>query len=224
MQKMEALLRESLHGIADQLVPTPEFDERVHRRMARHRRRQTAAAGLVAVAVLVAGGFGLTLALRWAGDHRPTVAPVPATTVAGNSPCEFAPVRPTYLPWLRPGQRVPAPQPSHVSPDAAAANPDTAALTWSRPGWETPPRVSYVQLRKETPTSFGGPGEQVPVAVSGAGSGQYHEGESPGSGVIAWDTGASRCGQVVLELQAPDLTRQQAKVELLRIARSLSPG
>jgi hypothetical protein len=219
MREVEELLRQSLRAVADQLDPTPELEERVRRRVRRRERRRTAMAALAAAAVLVAVGFGLPFALVRSHRDRPAVAP-PSTTAGTADHCDLPALRPTYLPWLEPDQPVPVPRASYD--DAGAANPDAATLTWSRPGWEVPPKVSYLLLKRETPQSFSGPGKSVPVAVPGAGSGQYYEGEAAGGGVIIWDTGGTRCGQLVLELEAPDLTSGQARVELLRVARSLS--
>ena len=138
---------------------------------------------------------------------------------SGPAPgCEFI-LRPAYLPWLAPGEPLPPPQEGR-GPDPGS---DSADLYWFRTaGIEAP---YYVGLRVETKMHLSGPGKPVPVEVGSDDSGDFYDlGPPGGSGVVVWDLGGERCNYVALELTTSgELTLEQARAELTKIARSLQP-
>ncbi len=97
----------------------------------------------------------------------------------------------------------------------------SANLYWQRPGSTT----KYVRLaRQSTMTGGGGPGERVAVEVAGEPFGELYEGEAPGDQLIYWNTGVLTCSEFVLELSTTDdLSRQESKDTIIKIARSFEP-
>lgn len=141
-----------------------------------------------------------------------------ATTGDGRRRCDFSSVRPTYLPWLREGEPVPAPN-KYYGPDEAAW------LDWRRPDWKQAESPYYVVLRRDSDftTSSGRlvPGTRIPEADE---PGRLYSGEVGFSPVIVWYlVGATSCEWLTLELSAPGMGREQAELEIAKMARSLEP-
>jgi hypothetical protein len=152
----------------------------------------------------------------WQGSPSPDPPPSPAD--AGG--CPFPSVRPTYLPWLSAGEDVPPPRMSHASEEGGSS----ASLEWRNPNWEQGIPPSYVTLRRQTEPNLGAPGDPVAVTIDGSDEGGFYEGEVPGDAAISWVIpNATSCSTVALELVAPDMSRSEAKREIVKIAESLRP-
>lgn len=145
-------------------------------------------------------------------------APASASSVDGGARCEYASVRPAYLPWLKPGKAAPRPQTYH-GPD------DAAWLDWRRPHWAEEDAPYYVVLRRDSQftTSSGHlvPGTRLPETAE---RGRLYSGEVGFSPSIVWFlVGAPSCEWLTLQLAAPGMSRRQAENEIVKIARSLEP-
>jgi hypothetical protein len=143
---------------------------------------------------------------------------------ASNSPvtCPFPSVRPTYLPWLEPGEPVPPPRVyQYVEPD----DPNMASfLDWRSPldKGTTPPY--YVILYRQSDPNLSAPGLSVSVSIEGSGPGDLHEGKGPGEAAIFWVIpNVTSCSTVILSMNAPDMSGQRALKEIVSIAESLRP-
>ncbi len=68
----------------------------------------------------------------------------------------------------------------------------------------------------------GGAGDDVAVAIPGADSAQFYEGEAPGMAFLVWETGEAECGEIGLQLVASEMTRAQAREEIVKVAKSLA--
>ena len=150
--------------------------------------------------------------------QSPTPAPTPQPTSSpspedGAETCDFPSFQPTYLPWLKEGELIPEPD--------AFYDGDSATLYWQWPGSTT----KYVRLARQSTTIGGsGPGEPVDRDVAGDPIGDLYEGETPGDQAIYWNTGGATCSEFVLELTTTeDLSRQESKEAIIKIARSFQP-
>lgn len=133
-------------------------------------------------------------------------------SVQDSDYCEPPPVEPTYLPWIDAREAIPEPEASH-GPD------DATTLMWPRPDSMEP---YYVLLRRTSTRTGGGPGEEISVSIPGAHSAEFYEGEAAGMAFLVWDTGEPYCGEIGLQLVATDMTRAQARGEILKVAKSLT--
>jgi hypothetical protein len=110
---------------------------------------------------------------------------------------------------------------SHASEEGGSS----ASLEWRNPNWEQGIPPSYVTLRRQTEPNLGAPGDPVAVTIDGSDEGGFYEGEVPGDAAISWVIpNATSCSTVALELVAPDMSRSEAKREIVRIAESLRPA
>jgi hypothetical protein len=134
------------------------------------------------------------------------------SSVPDSEHCEPPPVEPTYLPWIARGEAIPEPEVSK-GPD------DATTLKWVRPDSPDP---SYVLLRRTSIRTGGGLGDEVPVSIPDVQSAQFYEGEVAGMAFLVWDTGELSCGEIGLQLVATDMTRAQARDEILKVAKSLT--
>lgn len=178
---------------------------------------RTISSRVLAIALVALAGCGSdtdTDARRASpGDSRQ--APATYGPAEGSEFCPFAPVRPTYLPWLRARDAVPRPQESY-GPDEDS---DDADLYWFREG----SGPYYVGLKRKTEFHGSGPGKPVSVRIDGAG-GELYESVGPSHMAIIWDTGADRCNYIVLDLDTSgELIRSDAEAEILKVAESLRP-
>jgi hypothetical protein len=149
-------------------------------------------------------------------DSKPSPAPASATP-SGRTRCDFASVRPTYLPWLKAGEDVPPPR-KYYGPDEAAW------LDWRRPDWARQEEAPYyVVLRRDSQltTSSGQlvPGTRLPGVAE---PGRLYSGEVGFSPAIVWFlVSAPSCEWLTLQLSAPGMSREQAESEIAKIASSL---
>src|SRR5205823_1039870 len=148
-------------------------------------------AGLIVVAV----------AILTACQSSPSPDPPPSPAAAGD--CPFPSVRPTYLPWLSPGEEVPPLLMDRATSEDAGSY---AALDWRNPYWKKAIPPYYVVLRQQTTPNLGAPGDLVPVTIDGSDEGGFYEGEVPGDAAISWVIpNVTSCSTITLELVGPDL-------------------
>jgi hypothetical protein len=135
--------------------------------------------------------------------------------------CPFASVRPTYLPWVEPGEDVPPPDAHQVRGDGGV---DYALMDWRNPRWKEELPPYYVELVRKSEPVLGGSTQSVKVSIEGSGEGVLYEGETPNTPSIVWVIpNVTSCSTVVLRLVAPDMTREQATDAIVKIAESLEP-
>jgi hypothetical protein len=153
--------------------------------------------------------------------------------------CEYASLRPTYLPWRKRGEKVFAPHPFHGSEGEAW-------LYWLRTDWARRWRANYhlalirdsrfttrvpgPPFREATllynSQAATGPGELVPgTRIQGAKEpGRLYSGEVGFSPSIVWFlVDAPSCKWLTLQLTAPGMSREKAEDEIVKIAKSLRP-
>lgn len=138
--------------------------------------------------------------------------PLPPSEKQDPDHCDFPALRPTYLPWLAAGKPVPSPTESYDEQI------NRAALWWRDP------RVPYgeggVGLTVYTHFPLSSE-EETDIDIKGV-AGQLHRlDESPDLVSLHWDLPTSSCNFLELVLVAPNLTKDEAVQELLKIARSL---
>jgi hypothetical protein len=134
----------------------------------------------------------------------------------GSVECPFPTILPTYLPWLQAGEEVPAPYKDRF--EAGEAH-----LAWVPDGKHR----ALVTLRRYT-GERGGPGGAVPVTYDGA-EGFLYVGEGAESANIAyvaivWHHRDGPCNMTALALDAPQLSLDEGKEEIRKIAESLTPN
>lgn len=146
---------------------------------------------------------------------RPAGSVSPVSQDTASPQCEFPSTRPAYLPWLPADETVPHPLRDTLEGEAR--------LIWraGSPGWEG----AYVILRVFTADSIGRT-ESVPVVYGGTEGfvsiGEGAEDEDVADVGIVWVNGDGDCNTMALVLFAPALSLEQGKVEVEKIAESLS--
>lgn len=133
--------------------------------------------------------------------------------------CPYAPVVPTYLPWLKRGEEVPAPASRHTVTEEASY----AILDWPNPNWkEDLHSTYYVKLVRTTQYNLTAPGTPVMTHIEGWDAGELHDGKQPGEASVTWVIpNETACSTVSLWFSAPDMTRKQARREATKVAESL---
>ena len=148
----------------------------------------------------------------------PTQPPVPhirGAQQASPASCPYPSVRPTYLPWLDPGQQIPAPEAHREVGDEGISY---AFLEWRNPAYQ----VSVVRTSQY---NLGAPGVHVDMSIEGSDPGELYDGKQPGDTSVYWVIpNIALCSTVALWFSAEDLTRHQARREVRRIAESLRPA
>jgi hypothetical protein len=158
----------------------------------------------------------LTILVLAVGCGNDEAAPRPDAAATATDPdaagvsgrCDFPPFRPTYLPWLEPGEPIPVP-----GRDRFAG--------YAQLGWHA--SDAYVVLWRVSDT-MGGPGEPAPALPNGA-EGYLYEGSSDehADWAVIWaDVQADGCNQTTLSLVSRRLTEQEGKKAILRIAATLA--
>lgn len=115
------------------------------------------------------------------------------------------PVRPTYLPWVRSGARIPEPR--------VTTRRREQTLYWGRPG-----AMTYVILRANSEEP-GEPGTATGIRIRGA-EGELYAGESPTSASVLWNIEGA-CPLLTLQLHEPSMEPGEGRRKVLRIADSL---
>lgn len=195
----------------------------------RMRRRRRAFIATAAAVLLLGAVPGLPALLRvfesnsssvrsGGNGKRSDAEPTPKLSPTQTGQCSFPSVRPTYLPWLSPSERIPEPDASHLAHTDASGNEvaDLAYLDWGSSG----PESIGLTLSREDELR-GGPGEPTGVTLFGA-EGYLYTGPEPGEASILWNTEDEPCNLLSLHLRAGGVfTTRQAIAEVLRIATSL---
>jgi hypothetical protein len=134
-------------------------------------------------------------------------SPVAEPTATPPERCAAPDVRPTYLPWLKPGEKIPRPTESYDEEI------DRAQLTWGDPDAEAGVGLTVYPLPR-----WSGAGD-IGIELYGV-KGRLHALDEGGLVGINWDI-PGRCNFVELNLYAPGLSIGKAVVQLMMIARSL---
>jgi hypothetical protein len=159
---------------------------------------------------------------------------VPSGTAAETPDdiCDFPSVRPRYLPWLPSGQPIPGPERSQSADGGGpqGLDPGYSTLSWSngditRPG--TDPHVGGVHLWRATQSVGSFPSDpQVPALPDGS-TGRFYASEGGGGDwIIVWgdpipDVTDDICSETALVVNFPNLSKAEAKSEIIRIAETL---
>jgi hypothetical protein len=134
-----------------------------------------------------------------------------AATPTPDERCDFAPVEPTWLPWLKEGEPVPSPVRSYDE-----------MIDRAQESWDAPDSSTGVGLTRYTLHPGSGAGEYIGADI-GRVHGFLHESEGGGL-VIVWNLHEQDCNYVELILTPrPELSVEEAKAELVRVAESLQP-
>ncbi len=189
--------------------------------MTRLRKHRLAASALCFVLLLGACASATESRGQATYGFRPTTSP---------ATCNFPSYRPTYLPWIAPGESVPDPTRDLTSAGGGpqGLDPGYAQLVWafgdiSTPGGPALKGTSTLWRSTESVGSF--PIDpQVPSLPDGSG-GRFHEGET-GDWSIVWSDASEStyddpCSETTLGLTMPNLTNEEQRQELVKIARSL---
>jgi hypothetical protein len=146
--------------------------------------------------------------------------------------CDFSSFRPTYLPWLSPRQPIPAPETARSADGGGpqGLDPGYSTLSWSngdvtRPG--TDREVGAVHLWRATQSVGSFPIDpDVPALPDGSTGRLYASEGGGGDWSIVWgdptpDVTDDDCSETALVVHFPNLTKTEAKREVIRIAESL---
>jgi hypothetical protein len=152
----------------------------------------------------------LVVALVRAAESVPYTSGDPASAYRQ---CRAPTVRPSYLPWMKPGEPIPGPK---VSYDAEI---DRAQLSWTDPNY--PEGQAGVGLTLYTLSPMGNLGEPTDIVLDGV-TGHLHRADEGGLVSISWNLNTSECNFMELVLAAPDLPKRVAINQLMKVARSLS--
>jgi hypothetical protein len=159
----------------------------------------------------------------------PAIRPSPsmhagAGVAQGGSPlaCPYPSVRPTYLPWVEPGEDIPEPD-AHSAPGDDGIS--YAFLDWTDPHDAMGHFHYKVTLVRTGQYNLGAPGTPVDVSIEGSDPGELYDGKQPGEASIYWVIpNVTACSTVAIWFSSQDMTRKQAREEIKRIARSLRPA
>ena len=173
------------------------------------------------MAVVAATGVMLA-ACDWGAEpphpSKSSGGPGSVALPVGTRGCPFAPVWPTYLPWLGQGQAVPFP--------LAGRSLDTgdSVLTWAPGGTNAAPSgpgqaVTLIRTGRPVDATAGTP---VPVWIEGSSIGLLRNDVPPGTATIAWSLPAV-CPTVSLQVFEPGRSGLSVRAIALRVARSLRP-
>lgn len=161
---------------------------------------------------------------RSGGDPNRTADPAPRGQSLASENCPQAAYRPSFLPWLEPGEEVPAPEESYPEHEDSSGNsvPASTHLMWIPPdGFVPEGKGPYNVVLVREDELQGGPGEPTGIAIEGV-EGLLYTSVHPGEAAILWDLDQEPCNLISLRIQASEvLTRSQAEKEILRIADSL---
>lgn len=135
----------------------------------------------------------------------------PTTSGSPTEACPYVEARPTYLPWLDKGEKVPEPQ--------TAVRNRTSYVAWSA-GGDDPSEQKSVVLRRDSEPR-GGKGEPVPVRLEGADGYYYAAPESSSTASVLWQTDSPSCDLITLSLSLPGSDQGGLREEILKIVKSL---
>lgn len=223
--------REELRRAAGSCPTGPDI-RRIQQRgeLLRRRRRAVSAIGAIVLCAAIWGVLGNVAIFEEAnstrgqapeGNRNIAAAASPTSTTEESDGCNFAPVRPTYLPWLEPSREIPAPEKSDPGPGSGSAD-----LTWFKPTETAPFYVSLRQSTESTQVNPSPPANPVPVWIHNV-QGDL-EVIASGDVAITWAAPLDdfeTCNFVVLELTTSGrLSTQEAKEEVIKVAESFRSG
>lgn len=230
-----------LKRLRDHHLPPPRGFDRLSARRGRRRRSQRMLATGLGLGLFAALAGGLVWVVLRAEQVRPGTSPqqpiatAPSAEPSPESACVFPPYRPTYLPWLDSGEPVPEPDFRRLPGGGPQGlDPAYAILSWYygdviNPGG--PKLKGTLSLRRSTEPPGAFPTDpEVPPLPDGSFGGRLSRAPDspPGSGdwSITWaDESPSQfndgCGETTLTLSLPNLTSEEVRNELLRVATSL---
>jgi hypothetical protein len=173
-----------------------------------------------ATAILAACDSGTAPAIR----PSPSMGAGVGVAQGSASPpaCPYPSVRPTYLPWVEPGEEIPEPDAHSAVGDEGVSY---AFLTWTDPP-EAMGHFRYkVSLVRTGQYNLGAPGSPVDVSIEGSDPGELYDGKQAGEASIYWVIpNVTACSTVAIWFSAPDITWKQARAEVRKIAESLRPA
>jgi hypothetical protein len=110
----------------------------------------------------------------------------------------------------------------HIVTDEASY----AILEWLNPRSKKEVHPSYkVTFVRTTQYAFGGSSVPVRTPIDDWGPGDLYDGKQPGEASAWWIIpNVTGCSAVALWFSAPDMTRKQARSEVIRIVESLRPA
>jgi hypothetical protein len=164
-------------------------------------------------------------------ESGPVVISSPSATASpeARENCQFPRYRPSYLPWVDPGRDVPVPGRDRLPGGGPQGlDPAYAILIWgfgdiSEPG--APKLEGTLSLWRSTESVGAIPADrEVPLLPDGA-SGRFYRG-SDGPWSIVWvdpfpSPYEDPCSETTLSLTMPQLSPEQQRRELVRVADSL---
>lgn len=175
------------------------------------------------------------------GDYEPAWQPAPVGSTASKEEetsaeaCAFPSVRPTYLPWLAPGQAIPRPEMEKWAEreDGIQTEPGYSILSWSNgdvtnPG--TSRDIGSIALWRTTESVVSFPTDDEVPALPDGSTGRLHASEGGGADwSIVWgdstpDVTGDDCSETTLVAYFPNLSKAEGKQEIIKIARSLVPA
>jgi hypothetical protein len=143
--------------------------------------------------------------------------------------CQFPEWRPTYLPWLGPGDPVPEPVTDRSSsgggPDGT--DPGYSMLVWGYGDISTSagPRLEgTVALWRSTESVGALPVDPDVPQLPDGGEGRFYEGEANDWAIVWGDVpgdSEDMCDETVLTLTMPHLSSENQRTELVEVAGSL---
>lgn len=227
-------LQSALEKLA-RTAPTPQpFDDFMHRarrglRLQRVELATTVAAVSVATGVIVRSLAYSDLS-RGPNQNEVGAASGPATPTAsetssiGNA-CDFAPVEPTYLPWLEEGEDVPPPvryRDDGSKPDDEGTG--DAVMGWSmdwKGGDESSHEAPSVHLTTRTVAEPDDARNPVDVRVDGE-EGSLELGPGSGYATVSWVYDRETCNQITLQVNlSRDASEKATERETRKVAKSL---
>jgi hypothetical protein len=155
-----------------------------------------------------------------ANGHKKTPSPVT---------CSFPLYRPTYLPWIAPGESVPDPTKDLTSGGGPQGlDPGYAMLVWAFGDISTlggPELKGTLALWRSTENVGSFPIDPHVPSLPDGSDGRFYEGET-GDRSIVWSDASENtyddsCSETALVLTMPNLTNEEQRQELVKIARSL---
>lgn len=146
--------------------------------------------------------------------------------------CDFPGYRPTYLPWLEPGDPVPEPERQLTSAGGGpqGLDPGYAILVWGFGDISTPggPRLEgTLSLWRSTENIGALPIDPAVPRLPDGAQGRFYDGKG-GDWSIVWRDVPSGvpygdpCSETVLGLTMPHLASAEQREELIKVARSLT--
>lgn len=149
--------------------------------------------------------------------------------------CDFPNVRPTYLPWLAPGEPIPEPEHRQTADGGGpqGLDPGYSILSWSHGDVTNPGPsgdVGTVSLWRATQSVLSFPEDRAVPALPDGSTGRLTASQQGGADwAIIWGDPSSStitddCTETTLVLYFPNLSKEEGRREILTVAGSLVPA